>query len=282
MLLKRRRQTFRPAAEALEARDLMAGVTFVVTSTADSGPGTLRRAINLSNETAPSAVAPNLITFHIPGRGVHNIDLLSELPPITNAVLIDGYTQPGSSVNTKPITSAHSNDAVRTVQVTQDDGFSGALRVNRAGAGSTIRGLSFLLEGKYADGITLVRTHNVTVSGNSFFRFNTNFRFNVAVWVLGGRDNTIGGSAQFPQAQNVMGQYAHGVVISHASKHNGIINNIIGQSGGPSSASQINGVQLAPNADHNVVENNGLFGNKVAVRNDGSGNVLLNNRISNE
>ena len=67
---------------------------FVVTTTADSGPGSLRQAI-LDSDAATSG--GNTIDFAIPGQGVQTIDLVSPLPAITSAVLIDGTSQPGYS-----------------------------------------------------------------------------------------------------------------------------------------------------------------------------------------
>ena len=66
---------------------------FSVTTTADSGPGSLRQAILDSNFATTSGT--NTIDFDIPGPGVETIDLASPLPPITTSVLIDGTTQPG-------------------------------------------------------------------------------------------------------------------------------------------------------------------------------------------
>ncbi len=66
---------------------------FSVTTTGDSGPGSLRQAILDSNVTTTSGT--NTIDFDIPGPGVETIDLASPLPPITTSVLIDGTTQPG-------------------------------------------------------------------------------------------------------------------------------------------------------------------------------------------
>jgi hypothetical protein len=40
------------------------------------------------------------INFNIPGTGVHTITLASDLPTITDPVIIDGYTQPGATQNT--------------------------------------------------------------------------------------------------------------------------------------------------------------------------------------
>ncbi len=65
---------------------------FSVTTTADSGPGSLRQAI-LDSDAAPAGT--NTINFAIPGQGVQTITLLSPLPAITNPVLIDGFSQPG-------------------------------------------------------------------------------------------------------------------------------------------------------------------------------------------
>jgi hypothetical protein len=65
---------------------------FVVTTTADSGPGSLRQAILYSNSLSGQT---NTIEFAIPGGGVQRIAPLSSLPAITQAVLIDGFSQPG-------------------------------------------------------------------------------------------------------------------------------------------------------------------------------------------
>ena len=64
--LKRRRQRHRrPRVERLEPRELL--TTYVVNNTGDTGPGTLRRAINNSNADTAQA---NLITFNLGGSGV--------------------------------------------------------------------------------------------------------------------------------------------------------------------------------------------------------------------
>ena len=80
---------WRPVLELLEGRLLPS--TFPVTSMADSGPNTLRQAI-LNANTNPGA---DIITFAISGPGVHEIQPLSALPPITGSVRIDATTQSG-------------------------------------------------------------------------------------------------------------------------------------------------------------------------------------------
>jgi IPT/TIG domain/S-layer homology domain len=79
---------------------LALGNTYTVTSTADSGAGTLRQAILDANGNP----GPDTIAFAIVGSGVHTIVLASALPSITQPTTVDGYTQPGSSANTNPTT----------------------------------------------------------------------------------------------------------------------------------------------------------------------------------
>ena len=66
--------------------------TFLVTTAADSGPGSLRQAI-LDSDGAPGGM--NTITFAIPGTGLRTIAPLSPLPAITTPALLDGSSQPG-------------------------------------------------------------------------------------------------------------------------------------------------------------------------------------------
>jgi len=54
-------------------------MTFPVTTTADSGPGSLRQAILNANANP----GPDQITFAIPGGGLHTITPPSPLPTIT-------------------------------------------------------------------------------------------------------------------------------------------------------------------------------------------------------
>jgi hypothetical protein len=67
------------------------GACTFVTSTADSGPGTLRAAILCANAN------PGLdtIRFAIPGAGPHIIQLLGALPLLEDSLIIDASTQPG-------------------------------------------------------------------------------------------------------------------------------------------------------------------------------------------
>ncbi|MET0620628.1 MAG: right-handed parallel beta-helix repeat-containing protein [Thermoanaerobaculia bacterium] len=102
--------------------------TFTVTSTADSGAGSLRQAILDANGN-PGA---DTIAFAIPAVGVQTISVATELT-ITDTVIIDGYTQPGSSANADP----QADNAVILIDL-QGNGTDGLVVT---GGAAQIRGL---------------------------------------------------------------------------------------------------------------------------------------------
>jgi uncharacterized repeat protein (TIGR01451 family) len=71
----------------------LSAATFTVTSSNDSGPGTLRQAILDANA---AGAGPHAIAFNIAPAGLHTITLLTQLPALTaEQTLLDGTTQPG-------------------------------------------------------------------------------------------------------------------------------------------------------------------------------------------
>jgi len=132
----------------------LAAATFTVTNTDDSGPGSLRQAI----EDANTAAGADTIAFAIPGAGVHTITPLSLLPIIGSSVTIDGYTQPGSSANTNAI------GALNTVLQVEIDGTSAPNRcITVIGTDVTIRGL---VVNRCNDAIQLDTNTSAVVAGN--------------------------------------------------------------------------------------------------------------------
>src|SRR5262245_37533969 len=107
----RKRRSFLPSLEWLDERIVPANI-FEVTTTANSGAGSLRAAIISANSTA-NVGGPDEIHFNISGAGPHTINLLTPLDTITQAVLIDGFTQTGASPNT----DADGNDAVILIEL---------------------------------------------------------------------------------------------------------------------------------------------------------------------
>jgi hypothetical protein len=109
--------------------------TFAVTTTADSGTGSLRQALLDAN----AAAGLDNIHFAIPGAGPHQILPASDLPGIRSPVVIDGYTQPGASVNTAVVGS---NAQIRIVIIGPGDFSIQSLALLAGSTGSTIRGLA--------------------------------------------------------------------------------------------------------------------------------------------
>ncbi|HEX8183990.1 MAG TPA: NosD domain-containing protein, partial [Blastocatellia bacterium] len=158
-----------------------AALTFTVTNTNDSGPGSLRQAIIDANAN-PGA---DSITFNIPGAGPHTIAPTSALPTITESVTIDGTTQPGFAG--KPIielngagagagangldASAPNAVTIRGLVINRFDGRGISLRDS---PGSIIEG-NFLgtdvsgtvALGNTVSGISLSDTGNVLIGGTT-------------------------------------------------------------------------------------------------------------------
>ena len=81
------------------ATTTVASNPLIVTNVSDNGIGSLRYAINYANSTIG---VQDIITFDIPGYGPFTIQPQTALPPITDPVIIDGYSQPGASA-TSPL-----------------------------------------------------------------------------------------------------------------------------------------------------------------------------------
>ncbi len=125
----------------------LAAITYTVTSTADSGAGTLRQAI-LDANANPGA---DSIAFAIVGSGVQTIQPLSALPTVTDALTIDGYTQPGSSANTNDTSQGLNAVILIELDGTLAGAAAAGLTINASD--TTIRGLVINRFG--GDGISL-------------------------------------------------------------------------------------------------------------------------------
>ena len=216
--------------------------TLVVTSTADPGDGTcdlagvgdgctLREAITAANTNANPGFADN-ISFDIPGPNVQTITLTSDLPDITEAVNIDGYTQPGASANTL----AQGDDAVLQIEINGDGDYDG---FNLRTDNSVIRGLvinridgnAIVLSGSNnrVEGC-FIGTNAAGTEGNSFL-LSGNQSTGVAIVGSGSSltvaNNLIGGTA--PAARNIISGNFYGVAIeTFLGANNRVQGNYIG------------------------------------------------------
>lgn len=171
-----------------------APATFTVTTTADSGAGSLRQAIDDANTNSnPSDM--DIIAFNISGSGVHTIAPATTLPDVIEKVTINGYTQTGATTNTA-IAPAPLNGTVKIevdfsaidyshvgIAIQADDSVIKGLAIfSTARTDQYVRvqanNVSFI--GNYggfrADGMTRVNTTGITREhSSSIVRFNQGF-----------------------------------------------------------------------------------------------------------
>jgi hypothetical protein len=119
------------AVSSLLLAAVASAATFTVNTTADSSVGSLRQAI-LDANAAPGT---DTIDFAIAASGVQTISPTTALPDITDPVIIDGYTQPGTSTNTLAV----GDNAVLLIEL--DGTNAGATGLNITAGNSTVRGL---------------------------------------------------------------------------------------------------------------------------------------------
>jgi hypothetical protein len=203
----------------LTAKPAHAATTFTVNNTTDfTGSGAcglncnLRDAINAAN-AAPGA---DTINFNISGTGVKTIRPLEELPNITEAVTINGYSQPGASLNTL----AKGTNANIMIELDGTSTSGNGLEI--VADDVVVRGLAigrFTFNGiEIDDAEGLGDPSGVRIEGNfigtdaSGTAARPN-RFNGLNLVASGGDNTIGGTSPF-QRNLISGNGANGVNIT--------------------------------------------------------------------
>ena len=165
----------------LESQVIITDGFFPVTTTADSGPGSLRQAI-LDSNTASGGT--NTIDFAIPGQGVQTISPLSSLPAITNPVLIDGFTQPGYSGTPLIELSGSLAGTTNGLTITGSD-----VTVRGLDIDNFTEGAGILITGPSATGNTIETNDIGTDPSGSLPQPNG---FGVEI-LAGASDNTIGG-----------------------------------------------------------------------------------------
>lgn len=136
------------------AADLNLADAVCDTTTANGSQCTLRAAIQEANDTAGA----DTINFSIgTDGGLKVISPGSQLPAITEAVTINGYSQPGASANTLAV----GNNAVLRIRLNGANGGANGLRI--FADDSLVKGLA--ISGFAADGIRVVGSDN-KIEGN--------------------------------------------------------------------------------------------------------------------
>ena len=222
-----RKPRFRPGMLTLEDRTVP--TTFTVVTIADAGFGSFRQAITDANNT-PNSGVPDVISFAISGAGVHTISPLSQLPPITDPVIINGYTQLGSKQNSNG--PGLGDNAVLQIELDGSAAGPSASGLFVSGGGSTIQGLAI---NRFASaGVWLTTAGGNTVSGNFIGTDPTGAvaKANIGdgIFISNGAgsssNNTVGGL--LPAQRNVIsGNGSSGIDIQPAD-NNFVIGNFIG------------------------------------------------------
>ncbi|CAN5555559.1 hypothetical protein BH20CHL6_BH20CHL6_06740 [soil metagenome] len=256
--------------------------TWVVDSTSDDpdrSPGngtcatrkggcTLRAAI----EEANRHVGSDVIRFNIGGGGVKTIQLSSRLPTIndeTGPTTIDGYTQPGSRVNTDALTS----NAAIMIQIVGagPSGYSGLIVTSQR---NTIRGVAMysmpdhiVLTGTAANRNMIIGNFLGTNAAGTFIASSRVDRVGGVKVEANANYNRIGSAA--PADRNVIsGATGEGIYLAGAS-YNVIQGNIIGLSP--------DGTRQVFNRIHAIDFNYGASYNVVGGTGTGERNVLSGN-----
>jgi CSLREA domain-containing protein len=252
---------------------------------------TLRAAIQEANETDGF----DTIDFHIGGNGIKTIRPNSELPRITDRVIINGYTQLGASPNAL----AQGTNAVLRIELDGDNAGNLADGLTIDASNSVVKGLVI----NRFDGTGIeIGTPGVasdpqgnTIRGNfigtdaSGTLDQGNIDGGVLIRFEGSSGNTIGGTT--PAARNLVSGNTGGISVGSSASNNGIKGNLIGteKNGTSDLGNSSSGVTFAFDAFDNTVGGatvgaantiafNGEDG--VAVADDFStGNRVLRNSI---
>lgn len=213
--------------------------TFTVTNLNDSGAGSLRAAIIASN--ADQSPTPDRIEFAVSGT----INLLSDLPAVTNTVQIDAKTAPSYVPGGPPVVEVNFN------------GHSG-LTFSTGSSGSGLFGLALGNSGD--NGVTL-NASNITIDKNYIGIHANGSAFSNSldgVYVSSlSSDNKIGlnDSHVSGVVGNVISANGRNGIALHGSDDNVIVANRIGTSpdGSAAMANGHNGILVTESANGNTI-----------------------------
>ena len=239
---------------------------------------TLRAAVQHANVTSGA----DAIHFSIPGTEVHTISPSSILPPITEAVTIDGYTQdsdtPDPSDDAKPNTLEQGNNAVLKIELDGENA-GGVPGLRIWDPFTTVKGL--IINRFDRTGVVISEGLN-TVEGNYIGTdaAGTQPRGNGSGVSIEGNSNTVGGTS--PGARNIIsGNDGMGIFIAFGGvTGNRVMGNYIGtdKDGDDALGNSFDGVNLFG------VSNNTVGGTEEGARNIISGNgrfgVILDSGVT--
>ncbi|MBA3472257.1 MAG: Ig-like domain-containing protein [Rubrobacter sp.] len=187
---------------------------------------TLRAAIEEANATT----AADTISFNIGGSGVKTISPASELPRITEAVTIDGYSEPGA----RPNTLNTGTDAALKIELSGANAVLGAAGLRITGRDSVVKGL---IINRFSYGVIIISGTGFSTVMNNKIEGNyigtdasgTQDLGNAGsgVAISNAPNNTVGGTTA--GARNIISGNGDGVSIVFANAtENEVLGNYIG------------------------------------------------------
>jgi parallel beta-helix repeat protein len=237
--------------------------TYVVSSTADSGAGSLRWALEMANADA----LPDRIEFNVPAVGVQTILPLSALPAIEFPLVLDGYTQPGSSSNTLAL----GNDARLLIKLDGSMAGTGVSGLEIYAGRTTVRGL--IINRFSGSGLVLDYEGTNVIAGNfigtdpsgSISRSNTVDAIEIVI----GDGNVIGGFN--PADRNLLSGNGQAGIEILSSEGNVIQGNYVGtDAAGAQALGNFEGITLFDFSSDNTI----------GGTTSGAGNLISGNHSS--
>jgi gliding motility-associated-like protein len=234
---------------------------FVVSSNADSGPGTLRDA--LTKAAANGSATQDVINFNLPGSGAQalTIKLFTQLPEVTSNLIIDGSSQPGPKLG--------NSDA--KVYIIPD--------------------VSYTFPGTKAAALLMTETSNVDIYGLCIKGYDsklTNFNGNLLFTAISAYDCvnvTIGSPGKGNVfADNIYGIYGGTASLTDSKNNTNFIieSNFIGYDESGTNVVEL-GYAIDLTADNSFIggpdaPDRNYFAKNITI--NGSGNSLVNNSLS--
>ena len=240
-------------SRTIRADSALPGITFAVTTAADSGPGSLREVIQQSNKRVSADY--NEIQFSLTGAGPHIIELLTPLPPLTEGATLNGLSQAGSLPNS----GTPGNNAVHQIVL------SGRLL-----QGNDAHGIEALAPDCSIESLKIVAFPGngiVLRAARSFVTGCSIVSNSLDGVLIEGNEHVVGGFS-FANANVVSGNGRNGVAITGTNAiANGVFRNFIGVAP--------DGLTEMPNGANGVLVSN-AFENSIGTTIDG-GNVISGN-----
>lgn len=261
------------SAALLAARPAQAAFLYLVTNTNDSGPGSLRQAIQDANFTAGT----DTIRFSIPGDGVKIINLATALPTVSDPVNIEGLTQAGASCAAWPPTLR--------IELRGEAVPPQSIGLNITAGGTTISGLAitgFDIGVRLANGTgNKLECNFIGLDASGTGAVGNDIGVNVL-----SDDNIIGGG-QAGQRNVIANATFSGIRIAGSANNNLVAGNYIGMNaaGDADRGNDDAGIHLTENAHSNRIGGQGagsrniIAGNRLGVYIETDQNEILGNFI---